>query len=35
MCTMLGHELKMNVIAEGVEDAITLNALGELGCDSA
>ena len=29
----LGHSLKLNVIAEGVEDADTLHLLSELGCD--
>ena len=31
----LGHALGLRVIAEGVEDAATLNLLGELGCDLA
>lgn len=32
-CIMLGHKLNMSVIAEGVEDLATHNALVELGCD--
>jgi diguanylate cyclase (GGDEF)-like protein len=31
----LGHDLGMSIVAEGVEDADTLAALAELGCDSA
>ena len=34
-CIMLGHELNMKVIAEGVEDKQTLNILREMGCDIA
>ncbi len=34
-CIVLGHELKMNVIAEGVESAATLGMLKEMGCDIA
>ena len=31
----LGHDLGLNVIAEGVEDSATLEQLAELGCDHA
>ncbi|HEY5430707.1 MAG TPA: EAL domain-containing protein, partial [Solirubrobacteraceae bacterium] len=31
----LGHDLGLNVIAEGVEDSATLASLAELGCDHA
>ena len=31
----LGHDLGLNVIAEGVEDSATLDQLAELGCDHA
>jgi len=31
----LGHDLGLNVIAEGVEDSATLESLAELGCDLA
>jgi EAL domain-containing protein (putative c-di-GMP-specific phosphodiesterase class I) len=31
----LGHDLGLRVIAEGVEDAATLERLGRLGCDMA
>jgi EAL domain-containing protein (putative c-di-GMP-specific phosphodiesterase class I) len=31
----LGHDLGLNVIAEGVEDAATLQRLAGLGCDLA
>jgi len=31
----LAHNLKLHVIAEGVEDDATFNALGNLGCDAA
>ncbi|MGH9110152.1 MAG: putative bifunctional diguanylate cyclase/phosphodiesterase [Acidimicrobiales bacterium] len=31
----LGHNLGLSVVAEGVEDAATLDALGALGCDIA
>ncbi|MGH3262582.1 MAG: putative bifunctional diguanylate cyclase/phosphodiesterase, partial [Trebonia sp.] len=31
----LGHDLGLNVIAEGVEDSATLDQLAELGCDLA
>ena len=34
-CIILGHELKMTVIAEGVETRQQINALSELGCDLA
>ncbi len=34
-CIMLGHELKMQVVAEGVEDKETLDLLKQLGCDIA
>ena len=34
-CIMLGHELKMQVVAEGVEDKETLQLLKEIGCDIA
>ena len=34
-CIMLGHELNMHVVAEGVEDKETLELLGELNCDLA
>lgn len=34
-CIMLGHELKMNVVAEGVEDKHTLKILSDMGCDIA
>lgn len=32
---MLGHELNMHVVAEGVEDLETLTLLKEMGCDIA
>ena len=32
-CIMLGHKLNMEVVAEGVEDEATLQALTALGCD--
>ena len=35
MVTMLGHELGMTVVAEGVEDKMTWDLLHELGCDIA
>ncbi len=35
MITMLGHELGMTVVAEGVEDEATWDLLLELGCDIA
>ena len=35
ICTMLGHELGMSTIAEGVEDEKTLSILADLGCDIA
>ena len=34
-CIMLAHELKMQVVAEGVEDNETLNLLKGMGCDIA
>ena len=34
-CIMLGHELKMQVVAEGVEDKETLLLLSDMGCDIA
>jgi len=34
-CIMLGHELNMKVVAEGVEDEETLEHLRSLGCDVA
>jgi EAL domain-containing protein (putative c-di-GMP-specific phosphodiesterase class I)/CheY-like chemotaxis protein len=34
-CIMLGHELNMRVVAEGVESPEILSLLGELGCDIA
>ena len=34
-CIMLGHELKMKVVAEGVENEEVLTLLGEMGCDIA
>jgi len=34
-CIMLGHELNMHVVAEGVEDQKTLTLLKEMGCDIA
>ncbi len=34
-CIMLGHELNMHVVAEGVEDKETLALLSEMGCDIA
>jgi len=34
-CIMLGHELNMQVVAEGVEDIETLDLLSEMGCDIA
>jgi len=34
-CIMLGHELNMHVVAEGVEDKQTLELLGQLNCDLA
>jgi len=34
-CIMLGHELNMKVVAEGVESEATLKMLKELGCDIA
>lgn len=34
-CISLGHKLGMQVVAEGVEDAGTLNMLCEMGCDFA
>jgi len=34
-CIMLGHELKMNVVAEGVENRETLKILSDMGCDIA
>lgn len=34
-CVMLGHELKMKVVAEGVEDREVLNLLKGMGCDYA
>lgn len=34
-CIMLGHELNMKVVAEGVESADILQTLKELGCDIA
>ena len=33
MTTLLGHELGMTVVAEGVEDEETWNIMSELGCD--
>jgi len=35
MITMLGHELGMTIVAEGVEDEATWNLLLALGCDVA
>ncbi len=34
-CIMLGHELNMRVVAEGVESGTTLKILQDLGCDIA
>ncbi len=34
-CILLGHELDMRVVAEGVEDRATWDLLAELGCDLA
>ncbi len=34
-CIMLGHELNMKVVAEGVEDGATLEQLRNMGCDLA
>lgn len=34
-CIMLGHELNMRVVAEGVENKETLELLSEMGCDIA
>ena len=34
-CIMLGHELNMDVVAEGVETLEHLNILKEMGCDIA
>ncbi len=34
-CIMLGHELNMHIVAEGVETSEHLNLLKELGCDIA
>jgi len=34
-CIILGHELKMKVVAEGVEDQETLSLLKQMGCDIA
>ena len=34
-CIMLGHELNMKVVAEGVENAETLSLLKKMGCDIA
>lgn len=34
-CIMLGHELNMQVVAEGVEDEGILTLLNEMGCDIA
>jgi len=34
-CIMLGHELKMLIVAEGVENKDILNKLNEMGCDIA
>jgi len=34
-CIILGHSLKMKVVAEGVEDEATLIALRNMGCDLA
>jgi len=34
-CILLGHELNMQVVAEGVEDQETWNVLAENGCDLA
>lgn len=34
-CIMLGHELNMKVVAEGVEDEVTLEHLRVMGCDVA
>lgn len=34
-CIMLGHELNMRVVAEGVEDKETFELLSEMGCDIA
>jgi EAL domain-containing protein (putative c-di-GMP-specific phosphodiesterase class I)/FixJ family two-component response regulator len=35
ICIMLGHELDLQVIAEGVEDGETLDLLTSMGCDLA
>ena len=35
ICIMLGHELNMRVVAEGVEDFNTFKLLTEMGCDIA
>jgi len=35
ICIMLGHELNMHVVAEGVENKETLALLDEMGCDIA
>ena len=34
-CILLGHELNMRVVAEGIEDQQAWNLLSELGCDIA
>jgi EAL domain-containing protein (putative c-di-GMP-specific phosphodiesterase class I) len=34
-CVQLGHQLNMQVVAEGVENIAILNMLEELGCDVA
>jgi EAL domain-containing protein (putative c-di-GMP-specific phosphodiesterase class I) len=34
-CILLGHNLKMTVIAEGVEDQETFDLLQQMGCDNA
>jgi EAL domain-containing protein (putative c-di-GMP-specific phosphodiesterase class I)/ActR/RegA family two-component response regulator len=34
-CIMLGHELKMTVVAEGIESKKALDLLGDLACDTA
>ncbi|MFT5521946.1 MAG: EAL domain-containing protein (putative c-di-GMP-specific phosphodiesterase class I), partial [Enterobacterales bacterium] len=34
-CIMLGHELNMCIVAEGVESETTLIMLKEMGCDIA
>ena len=34
-CILLGHNLNMTVIAEGVEDQKTLDLLQKMGCDNA